>query len=66
MSILLTSFLIGVGYEAYCVLGTAPREITLKNESLMQNPYQNTGMELIPKEVKVQSIGDTIKYKPEE
>ncbi|KAL4445104.1 hypothetical protein ABPG74_018832 [Tetrahymena malaccensis] len=36
MSILLCSLLIGVGYDAYCVYGKAPREITTRNESLME------------------------------
>ena len=31
MSILLTSLLIGVGYDAYCIFGIAPKEITTKN-----------------------------------
>jgi hypothetical protein len=36
MSILLASLLIGVGYDAYCVYGIAPKEITSKNEALME------------------------------
>lgn len=36
MSILLSSLLIGVGYDAYCVYGIAPKEITSKNEALME------------------------------
>lgn len=36
MSILLCSLLIGVGYDAYCVYGIAPKEITSKNEALME------------------------------
>lgn len=36
MSILLVSLLIGVGYDAYCVYGIAPKEITSKNEALME------------------------------
>lgn len=43
MSILLTSLLIGVGYDAYCVYGKAPREITTKNESLLECLYKNKG-----------------------
>lgn len=39
MSILLTSLLIGVGYDAYCVYGIAPKEITTKNEALMECPF---------------------------
>lgn len=31
MSILLCSLLIGVGYDAYCIYGIAPKEITTKN-----------------------------------
>lgn len=48
-AILLCSMLIGVGYDAYCVYGIAPREVTTKNESLMVNPYIKKG-ELIEKE----------------
>ena len=33
------SLLIGCGYDAYCVYGTAPREITTKDESLMDCPF---------------------------
>lgn len=44
MSIFLASLLIGVGYDAYCVIGKAPSEITLKNEGLMQNPHLNIGL----------------------
>lgn len=36
MSILLVSLLIGVGCDAYCVYGIAPKEITSKNEALME------------------------------
>lgn len=43
MSILLTSLLIGVGYDAYCIYGKAPREITTKNESLLECLYKNKG-----------------------
>lgn len=39
MSILLTSILIGSGYDAYVVFGTADRLITTKNESYMD--YEN-------------------------
>jgi len=31
--------LIGVGYDAYVCYGTAPKEITTKNESLMDCPF---------------------------
>lgn len=34
LSILLASFLIGNGYDAYVVVGTAPKWVTLKNESM--------------------------------
>ena len=43
ISIVLASFLIGVGYDAYCVYGRAPREVTIKNEALMDNPLRNKG-----------------------
>jgi hypothetical protein len=29
----------GCGYDAYCVYGTAPKEITTKDESLMECPF---------------------------
>jgi hypothetical protein len=35
----LCSLLIGCGYDAYCVYGTAPKEITTKDESLMDCPF---------------------------
>ncbi len=43
MSNLLCSLLIGVGYDAYCVYGKAPKEITTKNEALMEFLYKNEG-----------------------
>jgi len=39
MSIVLASLLIGCGYDAYCVYGTAPRNITTKDEALMECPF---------------------------
>lgn len=42
-AIVLCSLLIGVGYDAYVTYGIAPREITTKNESLMENPYLKKG-----------------------
>ena len=39
LSIVLCSLLIGAGYDAYCVYGTAPRRITIKDESLMDCPF---------------------------
>jgi hypothetical protein len=39
MSIALASLLIGCGYDAYCVYGTAPRNITTKDEALMECPF---------------------------
>jgi len=38
-SIVLASLLIGVGYDAYVVVGTAPKRITTKDESLMECPF---------------------------
>ena len=38
-SIALCSLLIGAGYDAYVVYGTAPKKITLKDESLMECPF---------------------------
>lgn len=43
MSMLLCSLLIGVGYDAYCVYGKAPREITTRNESLMECLFLDKG-----------------------
>ena len=37
-AIVLSSLLIGAGYDAYVVYGTAPKEITTKDESLMECP----------------------------
>ncbi|EGR28306.1 hypothetical protein IMG5_178860 [Ichthyophthirius multifiliis] len=54
MSILLCSLLIGVGYEAYCLYGKAPREISSKNEALMEYLYLEKG-KYIPEEEKKQS-----------
>lgn len=38
-AITLCSLLIGCGYDAYCVYGNAPREITTKDEALMECPF---------------------------
>ena len=38
-AIVLCSLLIGTGYDAYVVYGTAPKEITTKDESLMDCPF---------------------------
>ena len=38
-SIVLCSLLCGAGYDAYVVTGTAPKFITLKDESLMDCPF---------------------------
>jgi hypothetical protein len=38
-SIVLCSLLIGCGYDAYVVYGTAPKAITTKDESLMDCPF---------------------------
>jgi hypothetical protein len=38
-SIALCSLLIGAGYDAYVVIGTAPKRITSKDESLMECPF---------------------------
>jgi len=39
MAIALCSLLVGCGYDAYCVYGTAPKEITTKDEALMACPF---------------------------
>ena len=38
-SIVLSSLLIGAGYDAFVVYGTAPKAITSKDESLMDCPF---------------------------
>jgi hypothetical protein len=38
-SIVLCSLLIGAGYDAYVVYGTAPKRITTNDESLMEGPF---------------------------
>ena len=52
MSIVLCSILLGTGYDAYVVVGKAPREVTTKNESQMVNPYYAKGMKQQPKKEK--------------
>ena len=39
-SIVLCSLLIGAGYDAYVVYGTAPKRITTKDESRMECPFE--------------------------
>ena len=41
-AVTLCSLLVGVGYDAYVVYGTAPKEITTKDESLMECPFPLT------------------------
>ena len=38
-SIVLCSLLIGAGYDAFVVHGTAPKKITVKDESMMECPF---------------------------
>ena len=38
-SIALCSLLLGAGYDAYVVIGTAPKQITTRDESLMECPF---------------------------
>lgn len=38
-SIALCSLLLGAGYDAYVVIGTAPKYITTRDESLMECPF---------------------------
>ena len=38
-SIVLCSMLIGSGYDAYCVYGSAPKKLTTNDESLMPCPF---------------------------
>lgn len=39
MSTVLCSLLIGAGYRAYVVHGTAPKQITTRDESMMECPF---------------------------
>lgn len=39
MSVVLCSLLIGVGYKAYVVIGTAPKYITTRNQTDMDCPF---------------------------
>jgi len=38
-SIALCSLLLGAGYDAYVVIGTAPKHITTRDEALMECPF---------------------------
>jgi len=38
-AIVLCSLLLGTGYDAYVVYGTAPKQITTRDESLMECPF---------------------------
>ena len=49
-AIVLSSLLIGAGYDAYVVYGTAPKEITTKDESLMECPFSLGFNDLMEKE----------------
>lgn len=49
-SIVLCSMLIGSGYDAYVVYGTAPKSITTKDESLMDCPFDTGFVDEIDKE----------------
>ncbi len=54
-SIALCSLLIGCGYDAYCVYGTAPKEITTKDESLMDCPFS---LDIVDSEDKADPLVD--------
>jgi hypothetical protein len=43
MSIVAVSLLVGVGFDAYVVIGKAPKEITIRNEALMEYRWANKG-----------------------
>ena len=49
-AIALCSLLIGTGYDAYVVYGTAPKFITTKDESLLQCPFDTSFADLMEKE----------------
>jgi hypothetical protein len=42
--------LLGTGYDAYVVYGTAPKQITTKDESLMDCPFDLGFHDLMEKE----------------
>ncbi len=46
---MLVSLLVGVGFDAYVVIGRAPKEITVKNEGKME--YKNSHKGMIKNEV---------------
>ena len=49
-AIVLCSLLIGVGYKAYVVYGTAPKAITARDESDMECPFPTVFNDLMEKE----------------
>ena len=49
-AIVLSSLLIGVGYDAYVVYGTAPKQITTKDESDMVCPFSTSFDDLMEHE----------------
>ena len=50
LAIVLCSMLLGTGYDAYVVYGTAPKQITTKDESLMDCPFDLGFDDLMEKE----------------
>lgn len=71
MSILLCSLLIGVGYDAYCVYGIAPRSVTSRNESDLDYLHIDKGVhqedlkEIDPEEEQLKQNEFAIYKKPE-
>ena len=44
---MLVSLLVGVGFDAYVVIGRAPKEITVKNEGKMEYKNSNNVFDLV-------------------
>eukprot|EP00931_Biecheleriopsis_adriatica_P115263 TRINITY_DN91078_c0_g1_i1.p1 TRINITY_DN91078_c0_g1~~TRINITY_DN91078_c0_g1_i1.p1 ORF type:complete len:918 (+),score=248.51 TRINITY_DN91078_c0_g1_i1:55-2754(+) len=64
LSIALTSLLIGVGYDAYCVSGFAPRFITTRNEARSACPQLEWDNEETKEEEKAEEDDFVIPKKP--
>ena len=62
IAILLCSLLIGVGYDAFCVMGTAERQFTTKNETYMDYLYINEGIDNSENTEKKEIIQETSEF----
>ena len=65
---MLCSFLLGAGYDAYCVTGHAPRDITTADESLLLCPVTalQSYMQKLEKEVAMKKEPNEFEIKPKE